>query len=67
MLDGKMAEETPAEFRLPSLFRIDLADGTPRGVMRVIFEPIVWTIRQPPIRVPRPIAAWQASTTQKGT
>ena len=36
MLDGKMAEETPAEFRLPSLFRIDLADGTPRGVMRVI-------------------------------
>jgi phenylpropionate dioxygenase-like ring-hydroxylating dioxygenase large terminal subunit len=39
MLDGKMAEETPAEFRLPSLFRIDLADGTPRGVMRVIMIP----------------------------
>jgi hypothetical protein len=27
------------------------------GVSRVIFEPIVWTIRQPPIKVPRPIAA----------
>jgi nitrite reductase/ring-hydroxylating ferredoxin subunit len=36
LLDGKMTEETPAEFRLPSLFRIDLADGTQRGVMRVI-------------------------------
>jgi nitrite reductase/ring-hydroxylating ferredoxin subunit len=36
LLEGKMAEETPAEFRLPSVFRIDLADGTPRGVMRVI-------------------------------
>jgi nitrite reductase/ring-hydroxylating ferredoxin subunit len=39
MLQGKMAEETPAEFRLPSLFRIDLADGTPHGVMRVIMLP----------------------------
>jgi phenylpropionate dioxygenase-like ring-hydroxylating dioxygenase large terminal subunit len=36
VLDGKMAEETPAEFRLPSVFRLDLADGTTQGVMRVI-------------------------------
>ncbi len=35
-----------------------------RSVMR---EPMVRTIRQPPNRVPRPIAAWQAMTTQKGT
>jgi nitrite reductase/ring-hydroxylating ferredoxin subunit len=39
LLDGKMAEETPAEFRLPSVFRLDLADGTPRGVMRVMMIP----------------------------
>ena len=37
------------------------------GVSRVIFEPMVWTIRQPPIRVPSAIAAWQESTTQNGT
>jgi nitrite reductase/ring-hydroxylating ferredoxin subunit len=36
LLDGKMAEETPAELRLPSVFRLDLADGTTQGVMRVI-------------------------------
>ena len=27
------------------------------GVRRVIFDPIVWTIRHPPINVPNPIAA----------
>ncbi len=36
------------------------------GVSRVIFEPIVWTMRQPPASVPMPIAAWQAITTQAG-
>ena len=36
------------------------------GVSRVILEPIVWTIRQPPISVPRPIAAWHEITTQNG-
>ena len=36
------------------------------GVSRVIFEPIVWTIFQPPISVPNPIAVWQASTTHSG-
>ena len=29
--------------------------------------PIVFTMRQPPNRVPRPMAAWQRSTTQNGT
>ena len=37
------------------------------GVSRVIFEPMVFTMRQPPISVPSPIAAWHASTTQNGT
>src|SRR6185295_10733505 len=37
------------------------------GESLVIFDPIVWTIRQPPISVPSPIAAWQDSTTQNGT
>jgi hypothetical protein len=37
------------------------------GVSRVIFEPMVLTMRQPPIRVPSPIAIWQAMTTQYGT
>ena len=33
----------------------------------VIRMPIVRTMRHPPESVPRPIAAWQASTTQNGT
>src|ERR1700745_3473081 len=37
------------------------------GVRRVIFDPIVLTIRQPPASVPIAMAAWQARTTQKGT
>ena len=37
------------------------------GVSLVIRKPMVRTIRQPPISVPRAIAAWQASTTQNGT
>ena len=37
------------------------------GVSRVIFDPIVFTMRQPPTSVPRPIIAWQESTTQNGT
>ncbi|HEY7244021.1 MAG TPA: aromatic ring-hydroxylating dioxygenase subunit alpha [Xanthobacteraceae bacterium] len=39
MLEGKMTEETPAELRLPSVFRLDLADGSPRGLMRVLMIP----------------------------
>lgn len=37
------------------------------GFRRVIVEPIVWTMRQPPKTVPSTIAEWQASTTQNGT
>src|SRR6476620_10486430 len=37
------------------------------GVSLVIRRPMVRTIRQPPIKVPRPIAAWHDSTTQNGT
>ncbi|MNY68787.1 hypothetical protein D3C86_2066100 [compost metagenome] len=37
------------------------------GFSRVIFDPIVWTIRQPPNSVPSAMADWQEITTQKGT
>ncbi len=37
------------------------------GDRRVIFDPMVWTMRQPPNRVPSPMAAWQVITTQNGT
>ena len=37
------------------------------GARRVIFDPMVCTIRQPPISVPRAIAIWQLSMTQNGT
>src|ERR1043166_2386429 len=36
------------------------------GVSLVMRRPIVRTMRQPPINVPRPIAAWQEITTQNG-
>ncbi|MNT85945.1 hypothetical protein D3C72_2261740 [compost metagenome] len=37
------------------------------GLSRVMREPMVWTIFQPPNRVPSAMAAWQVMTTQKGT
>ena len=37
------------------------------GVRRVILEPMVWTMRQPPSSVPSAMADWQDSTTQSGT
>src|SRR4051812_17031794 len=37
------------------------------GVSRVILDPIVCTMRQPPNSVPSPMAAWQVSTTHNGT
>ena len=42
----------------------DSAQKPPKGSSLVILEPIVLTIRQPPIRVPRPMAVWQTSTIQ---
>ena len=38
----------------------------PTGCRRVIFEPIVWMIRQPPDSVPSEMAACAAITTQNG-
>ena len=37
------------------------------GVRLVIFEPMVFTMRQPPASVPSPIIAWHVITTQNGT
>ena len=39
VLGGKMGEETPVEFLLPANFRLDLADGSPRGLFRVLMIP----------------------------
>ncbi len=43
------------------------AQKPPDGRMRVMPMPIVRTMRQPPNKVPRPIATWQDMTTQNGT
>ena len=45
----------------------DSAATPPTGWSRVIFEPIVFTMRQPPVSVPRPMAVWADSTTHSGT
>ena len=57
----------PSQVAPNSMIEPPISAQTPCcGDSRVIFEPIVWTIRQPPINVPRPIAAWQVITTQNG-
>src|SRR5581483_2384682 len=38
-----------------------------RGLSRVSLPPIVRTMRQPPVSVPRPIAEYEAIRTQYGT
>src|SRR5262252_1558138 len=38
----------------------------PTGRSLVIFEPMVWTMRQPPDKVPRAIAACASNTTYSG-
>ena len=45
----------------------DSAATPPDGCRRVIFEPIVFTMRHPPVSVPRPMAVCAESTTQSGT
>src|SRR5215203_1093700 len=45
----------------------DSAATPPTGCSRVMREPIVFTIRQPPVRVPRAIAVWAERTTHSGT
>ena len=42
------------------------AQKPPTGFSRVILMPMVFTMRQPPAMVPRAMAAWAISTTQKG-
>ncbi len=42
------------------------AQNPPGGASFVIRIPMVRTIRQPPLMVPKPIAAWHESTTQSG-
>src|SRR5512143_1652258 len=42
------------------------AQKPPVGANFVMRMPIVRTIRQPPVMVPKPIAAWHDSTTQSG-
>ena len=42
------------------------AHEPPIGLSAVMRIPIVRTIRQPPVSVPRPIAAWQMRTIQNG-
>ena len=43
------------------------AQNPPTGLSLVILIPIVFTMRQPPNKVPSAIATWQAMTTQNGT
>src|SRR5205814_9851153 len=42
------------------------AQKPPTGRSLVIFDPIVWTIRQPPDNVPSAMAAWANKTTYSG-
>jgi hypothetical protein len=42
------------------------AQNPPTGFRRVILIPIVRTIRQPPAKVPSPMAVWAIRTIQKG-
>ena len=49
---------TPSAVAMNSVIAPPVSAQKPRiGVRRVIFEPIVWTIRQPPNSVPSAIAA----------
>ena len=59
---------TPSQVAMNSVAAPPVSAQNPCiGVSLVMRNPMVRTIRQPPIRVPRAIAAWQASTTQNGT
>src|SRR5579875_3382803 len=43
------------------------AQKPPTGLSLVMREPMVWTMRQPPESVPRPIAVAATAMTQSGT
>ena len=55
-VDKKMLEAAALSAQKPSI-----------GFSLVIFCPIVFTIRQPPVSVPIAMAAWALKTTHKGT
>ena len=54
VLTGIPARAVPNRVKAPALS----AQNPPRGLSLVIFEPIVWTTRQPPKYVPRAMAVW---------
>src|SRR5713226_7697984 len=59
---------TPSQVAMNSVAAPPVSAQNPCiGVSLVIRNPMVRTIRQPPIRVPSAIAAWHDSTTQNGT
>src|ERR1700691_5442439 len=59
---------TPSQVAMNSVAAPPVSAQNPCiGVSLVIRRPMVRTMRQPPIRGPSAIAAWQASTTQNGT
>lgn len=58
---------TPSDVATNKLVALAVSAQKPSiGRSFVIFCPMVFTILQPPIRVPRPIAALAATITQKG-
>src|SRR5216683_4849937 len=59
---GMPASVAPNKVTAPAVS----AQKPPTGRSLVIFEPIVWTMRQPPESVPKAIAACALKTTQIG-
>ena len=75
ILDRMLAETERQLNAKHPMVQARILDGTARltaaippiGCSLVMREPIVFTMRQPPVSVPRPMAVWAASTTQIGT
>src|SRR5262249_20760624 len=63
VLTGMPAMAVPINVIAPAVS----AQKPPPGRRLVIRRPIVFTRRQPPAIVPRPIAAWAERMTQNGT
>src|SRR5262249_58961333 len=63
VLTGIPNVAVPSSVSAPALS----AEKPPTGRSLLMRMPIVLTIRQPPDRVPRPMAAWAAMITQNGT
>src|SRR4051812_47927725 len=56
-----------AEAKNRVLAAADSAASPPTGCSRVMREPIVFTMRQPPVSVPSAMAVWAPRTTHSGT